>query len=401
MTEVLQQTEASAADNVLERIEALAEYFAESGRPNEDLGMLTDDVASKLKGTGIVRMLQPVKYGGYETHPVDFMKAVLAAGSADSATGWVGGVVGVHPHELAQADDRLQQELWKDDPDTWVASPYAPMGVGTPVEGGFRFTGHWKFSSGTDHCQWVMIGGFVANPDGTPNRSDIRHFCLPRKDYEIVQDSWDVLGLRGTGSKDLLVKDVFVPDYRVIDTAEITAGTAGRTLGLENPLYGIPRGVMFAGAITTSTLAIAQGALAASIAFTRQRTGITGAATKSDPYQLAALGSAAADIQASVNHVLNDFSRVYDIAAMGKVVPLDTKIEIRRNQARATHRALAAVDDLFLHAGGASLHMDQPLQRFWRDMHAAMNHIVNVAEPWYNAWSSSTFGMDLPPNVKI
>ena len=107
----------------------------------------------------------------------------------------------VHPHELAQSDDRLQQELWADDPDTWIASPYAPMGVATPVDGGFRFTGHWKFSSGTDHCQWVMIGGFVANPDGTVNRGDVRHFCLPREDYEIVQDSWDVLGLRGTGSK--------------------------------------------------------------------------------------------------------------------------------------------------------------------------------------------------------
>ena len=401
MTEVLPQTEASAADNVLERVEALAEYFAENGRANENLGKLTADVASTLKDTGIVRMLQPKKYGGMETHPVDFMKAVLTAGSADSATGWVAGVVGVHPHELAQADDRLQQELWKEDPDTWVASPYAPMGVGTPVDGGFRFTGHWKFSSGTDHCQWVMIGGFVANPDGTPNRNDVRHFCLPRKDYEIVHDSWDVLGLRGTGSKDLLVKDVFVPDYRVISTEEITAGTAGRALGLENPLYSIPRGVMFAGAITTATLAIAEGALAASIAFTRERTGITGAATKSDPYQLGSLGAAAADIQASVNHVLDDFSRVYDIAAAGKVVSTETKIEVRRNQVRATHRALAAVDELFLHSGGASLHLDQPLQRFWRDMHAAMNHIVNVAEPWYNTWSRSAFGMEIPPNIKI
>lgn len=401
MTDTLRETAESATGDVLERIEALAEYFAENGRANEQLGRLTDDVAGTLKSTGIVRMLQPKRFGGMESHPVEFMKTILATGSADSSTGWVAGVVGVHPHELAQADDRLQQELWGEDPDTWVASPYAPMGVGTPVEGGFRFTGHWKFSSGTDHCQWVMIGGFVANKDGTPNRQDVRHFCLPRKDYEILQDSWDVMGLRGTGSKDLVVKDVFVPAYRVIEQDEIVAGTAARSLGLDNPLYAIPRGVMFSGAITTGTLAIAQGALAAAIAFTRKRTVLGGTQATADPFQLQSVGKAAADIQSAVSHVLVDFERVYDIAAAGRVVPIETRLEVRRNQARSTHRALAAVDDLFLHAGGGSLHMAQPLQRFWRDMHAAMNHIVNVAEPAYRNWALDSFGLDLPANTKV
>ena len=346
MTDLLQETAGSAATNVLERAEALAEYFSANGRANEQTGRLTDDVAAKLKSTGVVRMLQPKRYGGDEAHPVDFMKTILALGSADAATGWVAGVVGAHPHELAQADDRLQQELWAEDPDIWVGSPYAPMGIATPVEGGFQFTGHWKFSSGTDHCQWVMIGGCVANPDGSPNRNDVRHFCLPRKDYEILQDSWDVMGLRGTGSKDLVVNDVFVPDYRVIETSEITAGTAGRRLGLENPLYAIPRGVLFSGAIISGTLAIAQGALANAITFTGQRTGAAGNRAANDPFQRQAVGKAAADIQSAVCHVLTDFNRVYDIAASGKVVSMDTRLEVRRNQVRATHRALAAVDDL-------------------------------------------------------
>jgi len=401
MTAVLNETEAAAATDVLTRIEALAEYFAANGRANEDAGQLTDEVAGKLKDTGVVRMLQPKRFGGMESHPVDFMKAVLAAGSADAATGWVAGVVGVHPHELAQADLRLQEELWGEDIDTWVASPYAPMGVARPVEGGYIFNGHWKFSSGTDHCQWVMIGGFVANPDGTPNRGDIRHFCLPRADYEILQDSWQVMGLKGTGSKDLVVKDVFVPDYRVIAQDEIVSGTAARALGLDNPLYSIPRGVMFSGAIVTGTLAIAQGALGAALAFNSRRVQMGGKQSSTDTFQLQAVGKAAADIQSSIYHVLGDFERVYDYAATGKTVPVEMRLEVRRNQVRATHRALAAVDDLFLHAGGGSLHLDQPLQRFWRDMHAGMNHIVNVAEPWYANWSLDYFGHDLPAGTKL
>ncbi|GAA3685466.1 acyl-CoA dehydrogenase family protein [Arthrobacter ginkgonis] len=401
MTAVLKETEAAAATDVQSRVEALAEYFAANGRANEDAGRLTDEVASRLKDTGLVRMLQPKRFGGMESHPVDFMKAVLATGSADAATGWVAGVVGVHPHELAQADLRLQEELWGQDQDTWIASPYAPMGVGRPVEGGYIFNGHWKFSSGTDHCQWVMIGGFVANPDGTPNRGDVRHFCLPRADYEILQDSWEVMGLKGTGSKDLVVKDVFVPDYRVISQDEIVAGTAARALGLDNPLYSIPRGVMFSGAIVTGTLAIAQGALGAALAFNSKRVQMGGRQSSTDTFQLQAVGKAAADIQSSIYHVLGDFERVYDYAATGKTVPVEMRLEVRRNQVRATHRALAAVDDLFLHAGGGSLHLDQPLQRFWRDMHAGMNHIVNVAEPWYSNWSLDYFGHDLPAGTKL
>jgi len=386
---------------VQENIDAAATYFAENGPANEELGRLTDDTAARLKATGLVRLLQPTRFGGLEAHPVEFMDAVLATGSADAATGWVAGVVGVHPHELAQSDDRLQQELWADDPDTWIASPYAPMGVATPVDGGFRFTGHWKFSSGTDHCQWVMIGGFVANPDGTVNRGDVRHFCLPREDYEIVQDSWDVLGLRGTGSKDLIVRDVFVPDYRVIGQEGVVAGTAARELGLENPLYSIPRSVMFAGAVATGTLAIAQGALGAAIAFTEKRVTISGQRASGDPFHLSTIGHAAAEIESSVTQLKADFNRVYDIAEKGQVVDLGERLRVARNQCAATHRALAAVDDLFLHAGGGSLHFNQDLQRFWRDMHAGMNHIVNIAEPKYQAWSTNRFGLELPPGVKV
>jgi alkylation response protein AidB-like acyl-CoA dehydrogenase len=125
-----------------------------------------------------------------------------------------------------------------------------------------------------------------------------------------------------------------------------------------------------------------------------------GVKASTDTFQLQAVGKAAADIQSSIAHVLGDFERVYDHAASGKVVPLDMRLEVRRNQARATHRALAAVDDLFLHAGGGSLHMDQPLQRFWRDMHAGMNHIVNVAEPAYGNWALDYFGHELPAGAR-
>lgn len=394
-TEHTLANEVNNTADVLERTEALADYFELHAREAEDLGRLPEKTVAAIKASQVVRLLQPKAYGGYEAHPVQFSKAVINIGSRCGSSGWVAGVVGIHPHGLALADPRALEELWAKDPDIWTSSPYAPMGLATPVEGGFRFTGHWKFSSGTDASDWVIIGGFVANRDGSPNREDVRHFLLPRSDYEVLHDSWQVSGLRGTGSKDLVVRDAFVPDYRVQPAAVPDPWAAVKERGLDSPMYAMPRMVMFAGTINTATLAMAQGALGAFVAHTRTRNNASGLASN-DTHQLQALAKAAADIETSIEQHLRDFEMVFDRVATGKNAPEEMIHKVRRNQVRNTHRALAAVDDLFLHAGGGSLHLDQPLQRFWRDIHAAMNHLCNVAEPLYANYGLSVFGHPVP-----
>lgn len=218
---------------------------------------------------------------------------------------------------------------------------------------------------------------------------------MPRSDYEVVHDSWQVAGLKGTGSKDLVVRDVFVPDYRVQPSLVPDPWALVKERGSDSPMYAMPRMVMFAGTINTATLALAQGALGAYLAYTRTRSNGAGAAS-ADPFQLQALARAAADIETSIEQQLRDFDRVFDVVATGKNAPEELIHTVRRNQVRNTHRALAAVDDLFLHAGGGSLNLDQPLQRFWRDMHAAMNHMCNVAEPLYANYGLSAFGHPVP-----
>src|SRR5690554_5225599 len=146
------------AATVMELIEERAEEIAQLGPVNESLGRLDDRVAELLREIGVVRMLQPRAHGGLETTLVEFAEAVMRLASLDGSTGWVAGIVGVHPWELGFCDPQAQKEVWGEDPDTWLASPYAPMGVITPVDGGYRFSGHWQFSSGTDHCQWLFLG---------------------------------------------------------------------------------------------------------------------------------------------------------------------------------------------------------------------------------------------------
>lgn len=387
---------------VLERVEKLADSFGQHAEEADRLGQLPEATARQIREAGVIRLLQPREFSGCEAHPADFFKAVFKVGSHSASAGWICGVVGIHPWQLSQIDYRAQREIWGEDHDTWVASPYAPFGRARRTDGGYLLTGRWPFSSGTDLCDWVILGGMLADDTGealSPPRT--RHFLLPRGDYEILADSWEVMGLKGSGSKDVEVRGAFVPDYRVIDPDSFENGEAARAAGRDSPVYSMPFGIMFPGAIVAATLAIAEGALAAFVNYTRDRVTVSGAKVSQDPYQLAALGTAAADIQASQLHVLDDISRMYDTVAAGGKVTLEQRIENRRNQVRASARAVDAVDTLFAHAGGGSIRLSHPLQRFWRDLHAARNHICNVAEPMYQAYGLSTFGLPVPPGIRV
>ena len=125
----------------------------------------------------------------------------------------------------------------------------------------------------------------VGDADGKPLMPpQMLHMILPRKDYEIVEDSWDVVGLRGTGSKDVIVKDAFVPDYRTMDGMKVMDGTAQREAGMTKTLYKMPWSTMFPLGITSATIGICEGALAAHLDYQRERVGATGTAIKDDPY---------------------------------------------------------------------------------------------------------------------
>lgn len=385
---------------VLDKVLELADYLAQHAHESEELNRLPDHVAEAMRNTGVMRMLQPKEFGGMEAHPSDFMRAVLNIGIHDGSAGWVAGVVGVHPHELAQGSLRSQQELWGEDPDTWIASPYAPMGRAVPVEGGYLFNGRWPFSSGTDHCSWVTIGGLIVDEQGNVIDPEPRHFLLPRADYEVDQDSWDVFGLRGTGSKDLIVKDAFVPEYRTIRTDPVTDGTANEVPERDTTLYRMPRNIIFSGAITGATLALAYGTLAHLVNWIDTRESRFGKAS-TDPFQLEALGSAAADIDACLVQYFADIDRAYDIVDSGRALTFGQRADIRRNQVRASQRAVEAADHVFRLSGGSQLKKSNPAQRHWRDAKAALHHVQNLQGKMMQAWGLHRFGHPVPRTVKI
>ncbi|ALI24668.1 hydroxylase [Mycolicibacterium fortuitum] len=386
-------------ERVIDRVRDLADQLRHQGAEAEKIGKLTDETVKMMKAAGNIRLLQPKSHGGLEVHPREFAETVMATAALDPSAGWINGVVGVHPYQLAYADPKVAAEIWAEDVDTWVASPYAPQGVAKPVDGGYIFNGRWQFSSGTDHCDWIFLGAMLAsNEPGAASvpimPPQMLHMILPRQDYEIVEDSWNVVGLRGTGSKDVIVKDAFVPTYRTMDAMKVMDGTAQREAGMTETLYLMPWSTMFPLGISSATIGIAEGALAAALDYQRERVNSSGVAIKDDPYVMYAIGEAAADINAARQELLANADRIYDIVDSGKEVSFEDRAAGRRTQVRAVWRAVSAVDEIFARCGGNAARMDKPLQRYWRDVHVGQAHAIHVPGTVYHASALSSLGVD-------
>ncbi|MEV7978151.1 hydroxylase [Streptomyces sp. NPDC086519] len=386
---------------VVGRVEEAGPELAALADENESLGRLSDRTVDLLKSAGVIRLLQPKEFGGFGAHPRDFAEAVMAVARHDGAAGWVCGVVGVHPWELAQMDPRLAHEVWDDDPDTWIASPYMPNGIADPVDGGYVLSGRWPFSSGSDHCRWDFLGALVGDGKGGPaGPITVLHVVLPRSDYEIVDGTWDVVGLSGTGSKDVVVDKAFVPEYRTIRQEGVQAGAAAEAAGLTDSVYKLPFASMFPLGITAAVIGICEGALALHLSQQKDRVAVTGIQVRDDPYVLYAAGEAAAEIAASRVQLVDGISRMYDQIEAGRPVTIEDRATVRRNQVRCAWRAVSALDEIFARSGGNAIRKGNPIQRYWRDAHVGLQHMIHVPGTAYHAYPLAQMGLDLPESMR-
>jgi 3-hydroxy-9,10-secoandrosta-1,3,5(10)-triene-9,17-dione monooxygenase len=383
--------------DVVRRAQAMATQLASHAEETESLGKLSDQSVKLIREAGVMRMLQPVEYGGYAAHPAEFAAAVMEVAKSCGSSGWVCGVAGVHPWEMALMDRKLQDEVWGEDQDTWIASPYMPSGVATPMDGGYVLNGRWQFSSGTDHCDWIFLGAMVGDADGRPAKPfRAMHVVLPRADYKIVDDSWDVIGLCGTGSKDIIVDGAFIPSYRTINTEDVTEGErAAERAGHTESIYKLPFWTMFPLGITSAVVGIAEGALAAHLDYQRDRVSAYGGKVREDSSVLKAIAEASAEIGASRVQLLDGISRIFDKVEAGQNVSFEDRAFQRRNQIRSAWRAVNAVDEIFARSGGNAVRRGTPLQRFWRDAHVGLHHAIHVQGNAYDA--SSLLAMGVTP----
>ena len=335
---------------------------------------IAPETITDLRDAGLFRILQPARWGGFELDPATFADVQMALAEGDFSTAWVHGVVGVHAFQLALFDDRAAQEVWGEDPATLIASTYMPTGRAQPVDGGFRFSGRWKFSSGCEHCAWIFLGGLV----GDPALGDYRTFLLPRADFRI-EDTWHVVGLKGTGSQDILVEDVFVPAHRVHDLADAYAGRSpGQTVNT-GWLYQLSFPLVFGRTVTNGCIGALQAFLDAFRDYGAKRIGTTGASTARDPDAQLACAETLAAIDEMKATMHRNFEVQRAFAERGEQTPLDQRLLFKYQSAAVAERCLELAGKLFRCLGGSGAYESQPFGRLYSDLIMARQHVSNQA----------------------
>ena len=356
-------------DPLVLRARAAADAIAPLAARIESERRLPPEAVSALVDAGVFKLLVPRELGGSEASVGVLLSAIEEVARADGSAGWITMIVASSALMSVFVDDETAREVYAP-ADAMTCGVFAPLGRAMRIDGGFRVTGRWPFASGCELSAWRMGGAIVegdpALPSGAPNVMNM----LFRADETRVIDTWDVSGLRGTGSHDLEVKDVFVPSGRAFSFISDKPKNPA-------PLYRLPVFGMLAASIAAVTLGIARGALDTiqGLAKAKQPLGARRTIAHRELVQLQ-IAQAEAKVRAA---------RAFLHAAMDDAVregedtgetSLEKRALIRAAASHAASESALAVDLAYNAGGATSIYARSPLQRHFRDVHAATQHVM-------------------------
>ncbi len=380
-------TLAQALDTAREMVPRLRERAARA----DELRRIPDETVRELHASGLMRLMQPRRVGGSEAEWVAMIDISSELGRGCGSTAWNWANWAIHHWMLGALWPRqCQDEIWGADPNVLMATSLVfPAGKATRVPGGYRLSGRWPFSSGVDGSAWDMVAGMVA---GEP--PEHRMFCIPATEYRVI-DNWHVMGLRGTGSKDVEAKDVFVPEHRTVGIDATKGGPANGGAGANpGPIYRVPFVAGLSHMLTGIPLGIAQGAYDTFV------DGLRGKASRYSGKALTDLtavqmrvAEAGACLDAARTLLRADSVTAQAIAERGEAPDILTKAAWRRNGAFAAQLAQRAMDIVFKGAGGTGLFDDNAVQRSFRDLNAANAHISMIWDAQAAAYGRVALGL--------
>ena len=362
---------------LLSRATAIADLARERAAETEKNRQVDDDLIARMHDADLFRVLQPRLYGGFEYGFDLFVDLVAAIGRGCGSTAWVYGLGAIHQWFVASYPKQAQDEFWAD-PRTIGAGSYAPVGTTVAVDGGYRTTGLWSFASGCENAQWYLLSTMIppAGGSGAPTPS---FMLIPRGDVRI-DDNWYTMGLAGTGSKNIAAQDCFVPGHRILPIPDILNGTGPGTRIHTNPLYRQSFLSIVPVTLVSPILGMAEGALADFIDMVRGRTtrgAVAGGNRRMAEFATIQMRVAEATglIDAARLLMFRDIAEVAAVAERGEATPMDMRLRNRLDHSFCTRLLVQAIDALFLASGGQGIFLNKPLQRAWRDAHAAASHV--------------------------
>jgi alkylation response protein AidB-like acyl-CoA dehydrogenase len=338
------------------------------------------DLAQRFAKAGFFGVCVPARYGGGELAAADVVRVIEEIARADGAAGWcvmIGATTGMLAASLSE---EWSSEIYGRDPAVITGGVTAPSGTAEPVDGGHRVTGRWSFGSGCQHSDWLVGGTRMGEGDGAA----LRLMFFRREDVRI-HDTWYASGLRGSGSHDFEVDRVFVPDGR-----SVVLGGRPRVQG---PLYQFPTLGLLALGVCGVALGIARRALDEFVALAGGKVPTGSARTLANrPVVQRQVGEAEAALRSARAFVFASIDSAWRVATEGRPLPGDLRAEIRLAAANAAWRAAQAVDLVYHAGGGTAVYASSPLQRCFRDVHVATQHIM-VAQPIFEVFGRAVLGL--------
>jgi indole-3-acetate monooxygenase len=357
-----------------ETIERIAPILREHADDSERGAQLAQPIVDALIENGLYRLLAPKSLGGSEVDPITWFKFVEALARIDGSTGWcmfINGATGITGKNMPEAD----AEALIGDPRTVIAGTVFPFGRAQAVDGGYMVNGRWSYASGCKQATWLF--GFCTVFDGdaprmTPFGPEIRMAGAPASDVTIL-DTWDVNGLCGTGSHDIVLENLFVKEAHAIPLV----GQPNRHY--EGALYRLPVMTLFAWPMGAVALGIAQHSI--DIMLEKAQTKVPAAVAATDPRPLRErslfhlqLSQATSLVRSARAWLHEAVGEVWDLAQAGEAADLDVRTNLCAAAVNATHRSREAVELMYLAGGGAANYRSSPLQRCLRDIHAVSQH---------------------------
>lgn len=369
---------APAGGSLKDRVIELTPRFRRRALETERARRVPEENITALREIGYFDVVKPAAFGGTPQPFADLVDANIELSAACASTGWVAGLLSAHQWLLAMFPKQAQDDVWGEQPGALLCGSYAPTSMAEAVEGGYRLSGRWSFASGCDNAQWSLCAAVLP---AQGEQSPVPAFLLvPARDYTI-EDTWDVVGLAGTGSKTLVLENVVAPKHRVLTFPQATSGrTPGAEIYRGQGLFNMPLLTGIASCLASTGVGAAKGALESYVASISTR--VTRGAVAGGNHRMAEFATiqlrvaeAAASVDAAREILLRDIGRVEALAGSGREFTVADRLVSRRGQAFAVSLALRAVEALNASTGGLGLNMDNPVQRAWRDANAVGRHI--------------------------
>ena len=388
-----QEEAASAVEEVLGNVRDLLPALADTAAETEGNRRVGDEAMSALVDAGLFRMMMPSRYSGLEAMPVELFTAIRAISSACTNTGWVASSLAVGTWQVGLFDERAQEEVWGSDPDALIASAYQPVGRLQPEGDHYRLSGSWKYVSGSEHCAWLFIGALVLDASGSPVEHAL--VLVPRSDAS-TRLGPDCVGLRAAANTDIEIDAATVPAHRVYG-AELRALRTSREyrLGLP-PMHRYPVTPLYTSSLTAPLIGAAEGAYAIAhdlLAGKSEHHHVRRRALDNESVQ-SAVALAAHEIDSAVLQLERDLTEMHAFAVDGEDIPDSLATRMRRDQVLGARQSTDAVDRLLRAGGRQCLTLDNPIQRFWRDIHTGASHRVNDVDETLSMVGRATLGLN-------